>query len=111
MSGDSRFLHLAEQINEWVISTRYKLFRRNDFPYINKCQIKKRKGILGDDDIAQLKEFTSNQCGNDFLTMVYILLEDFESAKRCFGKLNSETRKRMTELPIIYFCSDMKNWI
>ena len=60
--------------------------------------------------IAQLKEFTSNQCDNDFLTMVHILLEDFELAKRCFRKVNPEIRKRIIELPIVRFCDNMKNW-
>lgn len=108
MSKDSRFLHLAEKINDWVISTDYKLFKINDFPYINKCQIKKRKGVFDDEDRAKLTSFISKRCNNDLLTMVYILLEDFDTAKIYFEKMNIETRKRFIELPIATLCPQIK---
>lgn len=111
MSKDSRFLHLAEKINDWVISTDYKLFKINDFPYINKCQIKRRKGIFDDEDRAKLTSFISKRYNNDLLTMVYILLEDFDSAKIYFEKMNIETRKRFIELPIATLCPQIKGWI
>ena len=111
MSKDSRFLHLAEKINDWVISTDYKLFKMNDFPYINKCLIKKRKGVFDDEDRAKLTSFISKRCNNDLLTMVYILLEDFDTAKIYFEKMNIETRKRFIELPIATLCPQIKVWI
>lgn len=111
MSKDSRFLHLAEKINDWVISTDYKLFKMNDFPYINKCLIKKRKGVFDDEDRAKLTSFISKRCNNDLLTMVYILLEDFNTAKIYFEKMNIETRKRFIELPIATLCPQIKVWI
>lgn len=78
ISKDSRFLHLAEKINDWIMSTNYKRFKINNYPYINKCQIKKRKRIFDGEDIEKLTSFTFKRCNNDLLTMVYILLEDFD---------------------------------
>ncbi len=111
ISKDSRFLHLAEKINDWVMSTNYKRFKKNDYPYINKCQIKKRKGIFDDEDIEKITSFTSKRCNNDLLTMVYILLEDFDSAKIYFKKMNIKAQKRFIELPIAAFFPQIKEWI
>lgn len=111
MSGDSRFLHLAESINEWVISTKYHIFKKNDYPYINKCLIMKRKGIFGDEERNKLKNIILTPCNNDLKCMTYILLEDFVSAQEIFHQLTLDSRKRLIELPIAYHYPNMKKWI
>lgn len=111
MSKDSRFLHLAEEINEWVATTKYAPFTDNDVPYINECYIKKIKGTFGDTDRLKLKSLISHKSTSDFLVIAYILLEEFDLARESFKKLSLPIRQKLIDLPISTLCPQIKAWI
>ena len=111
ISKDSRFLHLAEEINEWVASTKYVPFRDNDIPCINECYIKKKKGIFCEEDKQKLSGLITNKSTDDFLIMAYILLDELVLAKECFEKLSLPIRKKLIDLPIATLCPQIKGWI
>ena len=111
LSRDSRFLHLATEINDWIISTHYDGFKNNNFPYINRCQIEKLKRCLDDESKSCLREYASTSSNCVFLTMVYILLNELNTAKTHFKKLDIVTQKRFIELPIRYLCPNIGEWV
>jgi hypothetical protein len=65
---------------------------------MNQLQIRKRKGILNEDDIIALKDIETDDAG--LLCGINILLEEKEKAKFYYNKMTSEEHELFNNYPI-----------
>lgn len=109
ITKDSRYLHLAEDINKWIQGVNYPCINEGYYSFINQCQINKRKGILNNEDIEKLNWILKqNNKEKTINPMIYILLDDYEMAKQEFDRLSNEDRDWLSKLPIINLCPKIK---
>lgn len=94
-NSDHRLLDLAEYINDKIME-----HRESDVDTINKMQILKRKGTLGDDEKDILYELREKN--NDVMIQcaIGILLNNKSDYERYFSKLDEKQKSEFKEFPI-----------
>lgn len=94
-NSDDRLLDLAEYINDKIME-----HRESDVDTINKMQILKRKGVLGDDEKDILYELREKN--NDVMIQcaIGILLNNKSDYERYFSKLDEKQKSEFKEFPI-----------
>ena len=102
ISKDSKFLHLAERINEWIESVDYTYINNSHLSFINRCQILKRKGVLGKEEIKKLKQILKRKdIDKVIVPMIHILLNNYSVAKSIYEKLSNQDKEWFSKLPIV----------
>lgn len=102
ISKDSKFLHLAERINEWIESVDYTYINDSHLSFINHCQILKRKGVLGKEEIKKLKQILKRKdIDKVIVPMIHILLNNYSVAKSIYEKLSNQDKEWFSKLPIV----------
>ena len=74
---------------------------------MNQLQIRKRKGILNEDDIIALKNIETDDAG--LLCGINILLEEKEKAKSYYNKMTSEEHELFNNYPIYHLYKNLLN--
>ena len=100
--GDKKVLSIVEKLLDELSAI--------DDPYnnvaINKLQVKKRMGIIGNEDLGILKKFT--KCGKAPLEFAAnVLLDDKESASQKYCELRDDEIKELEETPIMTLYQEM----
>lgn len=93
LNQDINFLDLADYLLEKLIYTK-----ENPSNLINAIQIKKRRGTFAEDDLFLLRNMISEDVATNF--GIYVLLEDYYSAKACVEDFKPETKENVEEWPI-----------
>lgn len=105
ISKDSRFLHLAEDINKWIQSVSYPCINERHHSFINQCQINKRKGILSNEEVDKLKYILQQKnIEKTIIPMIYILLDNPKMAKKEYDNLDDRSKEWFSNLPIVNLC-------
>ena len=105
ITRDSKYLHLAEDINKWIQSVSYPCINEGHHSFINQCQINKRMGILSKEDINKLRWILQQKnIEKTIIPMIYILLDNPEMAKKEYENLDDRSKEWFSQLPIINLC-------
>lgn len=101
LNQDINFLDLADYLLE-------KLVFVNDDPrnLINAMQIKKRRGTFAENDQILLREIISEDVVTNF--GIYVLLEDYNSAKACIDKFDLKLKEEAKQWPIYNLYQDLE---
>ena len=107
LSKDSKFLHLAEGINNWILNTNYAYINDSKMSFVNFCQIAKRKRKLTSEEKLDLNAILEKGNADKLIIpMIYILLDDYQKASRCVQSLSQSDREYFLNSPIIQFCPE-----
>lgn len=93
LNQDINFLDLADYLLEKLIYTK-----ESPSNLINAMQIKKRRGTFAEDDLFLLRDMISEDIATNF--GIYVLLEDYCSAKACIEEFKPETKENVEKWPI-----------
>ena len=105
ITKDSKYLHLAEDINKWIQSVSYPCINEGHHSFINQCQINKRKGILSKEEVDKLKYILQQKnIEKTIIPMIYILLDNPKMAKKEYDNLDDRSKKWFSNLPIVNLC-------
>jgi hypothetical protein len=101
LNQDINFLDLADYLLE-------KLIFINNGPrnLINAMQIKKRRGTFTEDDQILLREIISEDVVTNF--GIYVLLDDYNSAKACIEKFDHKSKESVKQWPIYHLYQDLE---
>lgn len=91
--ADYQLSRIKKEPNESYITT------------MNQLQIRKRKGILNEDDIIALKDIETDDAG--LLCGINILLEEKEKAKSYYNKMTSEEHELFNNYPIYHLYKNL----
>lgn len=94
-------LRLAEKTCTWIEQSDAE-----DNPYttvLNKMQIVKRQRKLNVSEQLELGRLIEADATADIQCGAYLLLDDIESAQKCFDRLTAEQQKNFLSYPICHF--------
>lgn len=97
---DPLLLNFAEKVCDWLQS---KDLSDVEILLLNKMQITKRQRHLKPSEIVELAKLTSPTCPPNIRCGAYLLLEDMDSAQKCFDELDKDTQKSFLTYPICHF--------
>lgn len=86
---DPLLLNFAEKVCDWLQS---KDLSDVEILLLNKMQITKRQRHLKPSEIVELAKLTSPTCPPNIRCGAYLLLEDMDSAQKCFDELDKDTQ-------------------
>ena len=94
-------LHLAEKTCTWI--------EKSDVEYdsyimvLNRMQIAKRLRKLNTAEMLKLAQIIESDATVDIRCGVYLLLDDNESAQKCFREMPTVQQKEFLKFPICHF--------
>lgn len=97
---DPLLLDFAEKVCDWLQSQDLSDM---EIVLLNKMQIIKRRRHLKPSEIVELAKLTSPTCPPNIRCGAYLLLEDMDSAQKCFDELDKDTQKSFLTYPICHF--------
>ena len=101
LNGDTNFLDLADYIME-----KLEYPKGDELALLNMLQIKKRRGLLNDDDIALINQMDDSDVQVGFGK--YVLLEDKEKASRVFDQFTEAQKEFYKDAPIYKLYSELE---
>lgn len=94
-------LHLIEKTYTWIEQSNPE--KNPHILTLNRLQIVKRKRKLDISEVLELGELIKTAASPDIRCGAYLLLEDNESAQKCFCEMSPEQQKDFLTLPICHF--------
>ena len=91
--GDEHFLQIAE-----YLAKKLENFQHQEHFAMNRLQIRKRLGIWGEEEYAELESMTNST--TQALFGKFVLFEDRKKADYYFNKMTAEEREQYREYPI-----------
>ena len=97
----TKLLHLAEKTCTWIEKSDVE-----DGSYtmvLNRMQIAKRQRKLNVSEMLELAQIIESESTADIRCGAYLLLDDGESAQKCFNEMPTEQQKEFLKFPICRF--------
>lgn len=92
--------HLAEKTCIWIEESGLE---DNSYMTLNKMQIVKRRRKLNVSEMLKLGQIIEADATADIRCGAYLLLDDNDSAQKCFNEMSTEQQKEFLKYPICHF--------
>ena len=100
-------LDYSEKLSCWLMD-KDNSEQLKEMYFVNYCQVLKRESKLGEDELAKLRDFLSNEKLEPLMKVgVSLLLGDKDNFEKWFSKCSKEDAANLKHFPIWHFYNDL----